>query len=134
MERHPTDDAIFCGLLLPRLVAERIRLIEGCDCWRYEGRHDQGRPRFWINGRHIHVYHITREALDGEPIDTTIQVARHTCDNAWCVNPWHIIPGTQKENVRDMTDRERGGFAVQWKHLRHMAQMDARLEYLLASN
>jgi hypothetical protein len=29
-------------------------------------------------------------------------VARHTCNNPACVNPDHIIPGTQYENVHDM--------------------------------
>jgi hypothetical protein len=28
-------------------------------------------------------------------------VARHTCNNPGCVNPDHIIPGTQKENIAD---------------------------------
>ncbi len=28
-------------------------------------------------------------------------VARHTCDNKWCINPDHIIPGTHAENAQD---------------------------------
>ena len=34
-------------------------------------------------------------------------VIRHTCDNRLCCNPEHLIPGTQKENVGDMLDRNR---------------------------
>ena len=34
-------------------------------------------------------------------------VVRHTCDNPNCINPSHLILGTQKDNVHDMFDRER---------------------------
>ncbi len=34
-------------------------------------------------------------------------VARHTCDNRWCINPSHLIPGTSLDNVRDMISRGR---------------------------
>ncbi len=37
-------------------------------------------------------------------------IARHTCDNSWCINPGHIISGTQADNTRDA--RERG----RWTH------------------
>lgn len=38
------------------------------------------------------------------------KVWRHTCDVANCVNPDHQIPGTQKENIQDIIDRNRGLF------------------------
>lgn len=34
-------------------------------------------------------------------------VVRHTCDVRECVNPDHLILGTQKDNIRDMHDRGR---------------------------
>lgn len=32
-------------------------------------------------------------------------VIRHSCDHPWCVNPRHLLCGTQKENVKDREDR-----------------------------
>jgi len=34
-------------------------------------------------------------------------VVRHTCDNPHCINPEHLLVGTQKENVDDMQMRNR---------------------------
>jgi hypothetical protein len=35
-------------------------------------------------------------------------VVRHTCDNPACINPAHLVKGSQKENVSDMLQRQRG--------------------------
>lgn len=34
-------------------------------------------------------------------------VVRHTCDNPRCINPLHLILGTQAQNVQDAIDRGR---------------------------
>lgn len=34
-------------------------------------------------------------------------VSRHTCDNKHCVNPDHIIAGTDRDNVNDAIERKR---------------------------
>jgi hypothetical protein len=37
------------------------------------------------------------------------QVVRHTCDNKCCVNPKHLILGTQSDNLIDAVKRNRQG-------------------------
>jgi hypothetical protein len=31
----------------------------------------------------------------------------HTCDNRLCCNPFHLLDGTQQENIRHMVARDR---------------------------
>jgi hypothetical protein len=38
---------------------------------------------------------------------TSKMVIRHTCDNPSCINPSHLLIGTQADNVRDMWERNR---------------------------
>lgn len=37
------------------------------------------------------------------------EVVRHTCDNPRCINPHHLVGGTQIDNVRDCKERGREG-------------------------
>lgn len=34
-------------------------------------------------------------------------VVRHTCDNPRCINPQHLLVGTQQDNIADMMERGR---------------------------
>jgi hypothetical protein len=43
------------------------------------------------------------------------QVIRHTCDNPPCVNPLHLMVGTQRDNSQDMAQR---GRASRWQSLK----------------
>lgn len=44
------------------------------------------------------------------------KVARHTCDNTECIEPTHLIWGTQVENMQDMVERGRANHARGERH------------------
>lgn len=75
-------------------------------CWEWAGfRHKQGYGRLRVLGKltlaHVLAYKIWRgDVPDGMKV-------RHTCDNPPCINPEHLLLGTQADNVQDMVSRGR---------------------------
>ena len=82
------------------------------DCWNWQGfRRKDGYGQMeivdssgfrFLKSAHQASYLIAH----GKPLESGL-VLRHTCDNKQCVNPHHLIPGTQKENMRDCVERGR---------------------------
>lgn len=82
------------------------------ECWRWQGyiRKDGYSQMEIVDSsgyRHLKSAHQASYLIHtGSNLDKGL-VLRHTCDNRWCVNPHHLLPGTQKENVQDMVERGR---------------------------
>jgi len=53
-------------------------------------------------GAHRHVYQLKYGRLPGT------LVILHKCDNPICINPDHLEPGTQKQNMADKMAKGRG--------------------------
>ncbi len=74
------------------------------DCIDWEGRISSAgyamEGRTSRVSRRVLAEKLGRALLPGE-------VARHTCDRPVCVNPEHLIPGTQSDNVNDAVARGR---------------------------
>lgn len=71
-------------------------VAEGHNCDRY------GYPRIsYAHGKRKLIAKFIYESIYGPWEDG--KVMRHTCNNRACINPAHIIPGTQKENMMDRT-------------------------------
>ena len=85
-------------------------------CWSWTGSADErGRARVWHEGAWIRVTRFLLGLTDPE------MVARHTCDNPACVNPGHLVPGTQLDNMADMRERKR---ALRGRHDRKVRPED----------
>ena len=75
-------------------------------CWEYIGCQGHGGYGLIGIGYKLCKAHIVAyESVFGPVPKGTIM--RHTCDNPRCCRPGHLIPGTQKQNIRDAMDRGR---------------------------
>jgi len=75
-------------------------------CWAFTGKiGKRGYGQFRLFGRsigaHVASFRLTKGSVpEGH-------VVRHTCDFTRCINPFHLISGTQKQNCQDAVDRDR---------------------------
>src|SRR5579864_1704948 len=110
----PEQGSIRCpygqGLtILKDLIATET---DECVLWPY-GKRANGYGVIDYDG-HICSTHIVAWALannqlvpSGRPAGNTKDglVVRHSCDVRACINPKHLLEGTQKNNLDDMTQR-----------------------------
>ena len=101
------------GVSIDERIARYTAEVED-GCWGWKGAlgttgypvvsEAQGRKSSTVR---VHRWRLEQKL--GRPLKPG-EVVRHTCDNPICTNPDHLIPGTQKQNVHDMTSRDRAGF------------------------
>jgi len=80
------------------------------DCWLWtKGAFNYGYGRLSIGkSKQVRAHRFMFEMVYGEiPIGMNVL---HKCDNPACVRPKHLYLGTQKDNVKDMLHRGRGGY------------------------
>lgn len=91
--------------LLKATLFNRSRLAEN-GCWEWVFSNDgKGYGLISRNNKTCRAHRVSYEAYKGK-IPKGL-VVRHTCDNPACINPDHLILGTQKENVADRESRGR---------------------------
>ena len=76
-------------------------------CLEFHGaRDDCGYGRINRGGKLVRLHRAVWERDHG-PIPDGM-VIMHTCDNPPCINPLHLVMGTQTANIKDMWTKDRG--------------------------
>lgn len=83
-----------------------IMTVPWSGCWIWMGALSAGGyANADINGKTTRVSRFMLEQKLGRTLG--VQLARHICDVACCVNPEHLVPGNQAQNMRDAAVRGR---------------------------
>lgn len=77
--------------------------VDACWEWKFS-RTPLGYGQHSIKRRTVSAHRVAYALAFGDPGS---RVVRHKCDNPPCCNPWHLLPGTQLDNVRDRNERGR---------------------------
>jgi len=100
MENKITD-----SIIIDRFLS-RIDQKSSDECWPWlGGTTPSNRGMMRVDGQQTNVYRISFRIFCGE-IEAN-KVIMHKCDNPNCVNPSHLIKGTQQDNVNDMYAKNR---------------------------
>lgn len=79
-------------------------VVAGNGCWLWtEGKDGRGYPRMRFRGRPEGAHRVAFFLANGY----WPTIARHTCHTPLCVNPNHLVAGTQADNSHDMVQAGR---------------------------
>jgi HNH endonuclease len=93
-------------------IKERSKLDQETRCWMWTGtrRNRVGYGGMHMQGKRVLAHRVAYVVFNGEiPVNS---VVRHTCDTSLCVNPKHLVLGTQADNVNDMLLRGRARWGI----------------------
>lgn len=90
-------------------------------CWPWTGsKKEKGYGQSYFMGTVMRSHRIAYELAIG-PVPDGLMLC-HFCDNPACCNPWHLAPGTAKDNTRDMIHKGRDNFINNLPHMKGQTQ------------
>lgn len=100
------------------------------DCWEWMSTKDKdGYGVLTVDGKKRKAHRL---ALELEGVQIAGLLVLHLCDNPGCVNPDHLVPGTQADNMRHMALNERGCIKVTREQVREIRMAYSSGDYVLA--
>lgn len=130
--------------LAEKLEARTIKRPSGC--WEVQGHAlHSGHVHITEGRRHYRAHVFAWEQAHGQSVPPGM-VVMHTCDQPRCVNPDHLVIGTQAENIHDSIRKGRYNVfgiqklnAEQVREIRRQAargvrQKDIAAQYRIARN
>jgi len=107
---NANEREIFINRFLSNLPKEHIN-----ECWNWKGTINSNGygvlSEYGRKGKKRYAHRVSWEFHNKRSIPSVDgyhgSVIMHTCDNRKCVNPKHLVLGTQSENVRDMVKKGR---------------------------
>lgn len=94
-----------------------ISFIKSDGCWNWSRtKYEQGYGILHCCYFMIRAHRLSW-IINNEMAIPAGKVVRHTCDNPSCVNPDHLILGTQAENMNDMVERGRSLKPIEYSHI-----------------
>jgi len=83
--------------ILPARIARRIEPEPNSGCWLWTGHVERtGYGRVWWNRHQGMAHRVVYQILNGPIPEATLD---HRCRVRSCVNPAHLRPATQRENI-----------------------------------
>ena len=109
--RGPTKGQSVRAITLTPQTIERFHTKYACnlhtECWDWlAAKHRDGYGQFGVGAAVMLAHRVSYLIHKGL---LPPKYLRHTCDNPRCVNPAHLMPGTQKQNMEDRKRRQRDG-------------------------
>ena len=104
------EKEIFMNRFLSKIPKESIN-----KCWEWKGSINSSGygviNEYGRKGKRKYAHRVAWEYFNNKKIPKRSVyhggVIMHMCDNRKCVNPNHLVLGTQKENVQDMINKGR---------------------------
>jgi HNH endonuclease len=97
--------------------------LKNGSCWEWVGqitypkRSPKGYGVIWLKNEKKQVYvHRLSWILHNQQNIPKGMVIMHRCDNTICYNPYHLVIGTQRDNVDDMINKGREGIRLRATH------------------
>ena len=104
----PTNEAVVVTQAMGARFWAKVDRRGPDECWPWTGGvNGDGYGRFYLKRKKMTAATRVAWSLATGREFPADKLACHSCDNPGCVNPGHIWPGTQSDNIKDCANKGR---------------------------